>query len=125
MIGIPYRDKGRDRSGCDCYCLVYFYNKLFLKKELPLYLDYTDSLNRKAVDDVIEKHKNEWKKVSQNDTLNGDLILFRAGQRNGHCGVMISKYEFLHVSDDTETSCIERIDNQKWKNKIRGFYKWV
>jgi cell wall-associated NlpC family hydrolase len=43
FIGIPYRDKGRDRAGCDCWGIV----KLALAEMAGIALpDYSDAYTR-------------------------------------------------------------------------------
>jgi len=40
-----------------------------------------------------------------------------------HLGIMVDEYRFIHISNVTHMSCIERIDNTRVKDRIEGFYR--
>lgn len=77
FIGVPYKERGRDLTGCDCYGFV----RLVLLKQgiaLPLY-DYAEQ----NPDTVAE----ELKAIKVDTPQDGDVVYVISRDRSGHIGV--------------------------------------
>lgn len=108
LIGVPYKDHGRDKNGMDCYGLAieverrygYKLNDVFYENhDIALSAEHVPTLNVSPIDQPRE-----------------GAILEMQYQNALHVGVCISKKEFIHM---TRTGC--RI-NHIGTIPIRGIY---
>lgn len=121
LVGVPYKSKGRDLLGADCWGLL----RLFYIQEfgivLPSYDEhYTDAFDKESVTGAINSLKSDWVEVSE--PKYGDAIKLRLSGHPCHVGVYLGNNEFLHTQHGHD-SCIDRLDGIKWKNRIDGFYR--
>jgi cell wall-associated NlpC family hydrolase len=125
FTGIPFREKGRDRSGCDCWGIVRLaLDEHFGICDLPDYVDtYTSTMDRDSVDKAIRSGLLlGWEHVDQPGT--GDLIILKPAGKPWHCGLMVNKLEMLHTLQGCN-STVERIDTFLWRNRIEGFFRYA
>ena len=86
-VGIPYADRGRFLSGCDCWGLARLVYRRELGIKLPSYVgDYISSTERAEIDDLIGAAEvtERWRLVEQPAPF--DLILLRRGRLRSHIG---------------------------------------
>jgi cell wall-associated NlpC family hydrolase len=123
FIGIPFKNHGRDLSGCDCYGLARLVWQELTGNELPDYvISCMDSLaiNNKANKEIQE----HWLRcVGEPKTPSIVAIKFNFNHPDWvtHFGVYIGNGMFIHTRKGTN-SCKERIDSLHWKSRIEGFY---
>jgi len=120
-ISIPYRPGGRDRYGCDCYGLVRLILKERFDKLLPE-LSYDHNDNEKLAD-LVDEQKPLLQAERVDKPREGDVVVMRFCGLPTHLGIMVDEYRFIHISNVTHMSCIERIDNTRVKDRIEGFYR--
>jgi len=121
FIGIPFKNKGRDYSGVDCYGLVYLVYRDYKKISIPKYQDYKNALDKKEADKKFRDHKKEWFEVSEPHFL--DVVLF--GEDNGletHVGLYIDMKHFMHIRRNGNV-CIERYKD--FQKKRIGVYRYA
>lgn len=121
-VAVPYTPFGRDKSGWDCWGLIYIAYKELLGLSLPSYReDYTDPENRLEVHALFEQGKNapEWHKVESPDLL--DLVLLRISGGTWHVGLIVKKGWMLH-SLKTGTHCV-RTSAIQWAKRIDSYYR--
>lgn len=121
LIGIPFKDGGRDLKGLDCYGLVMeVYRRHSI--ELPEY--FAPALDDEAVNTQIEAAKTLpiWGKV---DCLNPPFLAVMAIKFNSHLcnhtGVYIGNGLFIHTRERIGVN-IDRINSPAWRHRIEGFY---
>lgn len=117
LIGIKYKEHGRDLSGFDCYGYVmYAYKRLGI--ELPDfdYKTYSGKFITECLDAVLKG--GHLKKIN---TLTDDaLILFNDSHGfKSHIGIYAGRNMFSHC--DKKGVHLEPID----KDKIGGIYVWL
>jgi len=121
LIGVPYRNKGRDLLGADCWGLLrlfYIHEIGFL---LPSYDEfYVDAFDKMATSTAIKEFSNDWTKVDIPQY--GDGIKLRLMGHPCHVGVYLGNSEFLHTQTG-HNSCIDRLDSVKWRHRIEGYYR--
>lgn len=122
-IGIPYSDKGRGWSGCDCFGLLQLWMRTEKGIELPDYLEvYTSSADRESVSGAIEENMGGWVPVDKPEF--GDALLFRIMGHPMHVGIKLNGSDFLHAFQNCD-SCIERLDSLAWSRRLMGAYRWA
>ncbi len=119
-IGIPFKDHGRDFSGCDCWglvCLVY-------REELGIYLPdlgdgYGDAYAREEVNSTTKNATAEnWNlDVTDRERRLLDVLTFTRGGIETHVGMWVADGEMLHIIDGT-CAAIERYDTVRWKRRF-------
>jgi cell wall-associated NlpC family hydrolase len=108
LIGIPYKDHGRDASGYDCYGLAIEVARRYgYKLNDVIYTDHNLELSAENVPTL---------NVTPIDAPREGAILEMEYNNNLHIGVAINEREFIHM---TRKGC--RI-NQIGVYKIRGIY---
>jgi|BioPla2DNA2_1021312.scaffolds.fasta_scaffold80673_3 cell wall-associated NlpC family hydrolase len=122
-IGIPFVQKGRDWSGCDCWGLVI----LIYKEELGISLDsydkeYQNCFTDKNIAKLVELEANKWTKVSKIEPL--DVLLFKQKGRSSHVAIAINDYLMLHTLINVG-SCIERWDTGQWRCCFETAYRYT
>lgn len=121
-IGIPYVEKGRDRTGLDCWGLVRLVYQEQYNIEIPSFVNDYESDDSSRISELIAIGKENWSKVTQ--PAIGDVILLRLNGLHMHVGVVISPNQFLHVREGHD-SVIERFDTGTWRHRVGGFYKYT
>jgi len=124
FIGIPFKEFGRDRSGCDCYGLAVLVYQEVLGVTLTSYAgDYVSCEERNEIDHLFQwgVEIGPWVKT---DTPPRplDIALFRRGKSAAHCGIVVSPGVMLHISGDDQSK-IERYSNGAWKHRLIGHFR--
>jgi cell wall-associated NlpC family hydrolase len=127
-VGLPYRDKGRDRDGADCWGGVRLVLAEVFHVNLPDYSGaYTHASDRASVAAAIAAGLADgWAKVTTPQA--GDLLSLRIAGRPWHCALLVNDRQFLHWPPPGKDgrqllSCIERLDAPHWARRIEGFYR--
>ena len=121
-IGIPYKDRGRDRDGLDCWGLVKLFYSDVMGIDVPGYLEYDSAEDNAAVADVIDRRVSDWKQIEAPEP--GCVLLFRVKGLPIHCGIYLGRDDFLHAFKGTQV-CIERLNSISWSKRLLGAYTWV
>jgi cell wall-associated NlpC family hydrolase len=120
-IGIPYKTKGYDFDGADCFGLV----RLFLQNEFGMAMPKFEQYNP---DEDI-------KEVAKQFSLNipliagervdipeiGDVALFHFRGIASHIGIYVGNNRVLHILRGTNSTC-EAIDSRRLKGRLEGYY---
>jgi predicted phage tail protein len=120
-VGIPYKAKGRDKTGLDCWGLVRLVYKEQYDTLLPSFAEVYEQKEHNKQAELIAMHKEGWEKTSHPAT--GDVVLFRINGSESHVGVVTNPSYFLHVREGQD-AVIEKLDSVIWKHRIVGFYKY-
>lgn len=131
-IDIPFKHKGRDFKGCDCFGLVRLIFKEERGIELPDYLeiDYDCDLNKKQetyIQDELKYHTNhEWKKINSHYDR-WDILIFYANPKRiiaDHVGLHIGDGKFIHTSYFYKMSMVSRLEGI-WESKLYGGARYI
>lgn len=123
-IGIPFRDHGRDFSGCDCYGLV----RLALQEEfgvvLPaLYDGYDDALNHEEVGAAIAHWRPLLLAQRLRDPEEAAVAVIVTHGWPSHVGLCIDNRLILHTRSSITGSVMHRVDDPFFRGRIEGFYR--
>ncbi|WP_027517888.1 NlpC/P60 family protein [Bradyrhizobium sp. WSM1417] len=123
-VGIPYLERGRSISGCDCYGLVRLVLAELRGAELPSFVEaYVSATDRAALARLIAGEIAPWQPVAFGEERPFDGVLMRAGRLLSHIGLVVEPGRLLHVSEGEE-SRIERYRAPPLSHRVVGFYRW-
>jgi len=121
-VGLPYQEKGRGRSGCDCWGLYRMAAAEQFGIDLPSLADQYDLSERDKIAELIATRREGWQPSPLPKA--GDLALFRIGGSESHLGMITRPGYFLHAREGQD-SVIERLDSPAWKHRLVGIYRYV
>lgn len=123
-LGLPYKDYGRDRAGCDCFGLVRLVYAESLRIELPLY-DTVGPENTAAVDAAAraEADKPLWTEVEEREAILFDVVLFARGGLLAHCGLLIPPGKVLHSHAGARSAAVAYSSDPFLARQSRRFYR--
>ncbi len=124
-LGVPFKAKGRDYSGFDCWAVPMLAYRAISGIELPSFVDdYVDpgdsEASRRIINDLVLMEKQRWEKVSRPNAM--DVVVFRFGDTQTHIGMMVDEKCFIHCERKINT-VIERLTCAKWKSRVEGIYR--
>lgn len=121
-IGIPYKERGRDFTGADCWGICRMVAKDLLYIDLPEYF-YSEADLLQDAEKLIAENSPRWTKVEE-DFKPGDIHIFRIKGHETHCGIHLMQKEFLHSLPGRD-SCIETLTDINWVHRKTGSFRWV
>lgn len=121
-IEIPFKDRGRDFEGCDCYGLARLFLENELNKTLPDFLSYDSAGDIDNIKQLIDTNRplvaGKHKEVPEF----GDIAIFRFYGAPTHIGVYVGQGRVLHVLRGSNSVC-EAYDRGRLKGRLEGFYE--
>lgn len=118
-IGLEYRDAHWGPDYYDCWGLMsLIYREQFnidIAKDMTMYSSRLGKITR------LVEYIRFWEPVKVPSI--GDGVLFLIGGKLPHCGVYIGDGKVLH-SIEGISSCIQDINNAKWKSRFEGYYRY-
>lgn len=122
FVGIPWRDLGRTRDGCDCWGLVLLVFR-DLGIELPaLHEAYSTAADHRQVAGLVDGVRGDWSPINAGSERPFDAILFTQGRIPSHVGIVVKPGKMLHLAE-RQSSLIETYRDGKWHHRIEGFYR--
>lgn len=127
-IGIPWRDTGRDRSGCDCWGLARLVLWERFGIEVPLYAGVgyethdNDALAKLIADERDAAWARAWRPILVAEARAGDLILLAMEKRPIHLGLVAAPGWMLHIEEGVDSAC-EAYDDMKWGRRVAAVYR--
>ena len=120
-IGIPFKYKGRDENGLDCWGLVRLIYKNEYNISLPSFSEEYIENDVDRIQDLISQYKEGWESVEA--PSEGTAVLFKVMGTESHIGVAISATHFIHAREGYD-SAVEAFDSPYWKRRIVGHFKY-
>jgi hypothetical protein len=121
-VGIPYQNKGRDRSGVDCWGLVRLVYKQEYGVDLPSFAESYENSIGELIEEAVNENKESWYLTDKPET--GDIILFNILGHDSHLGIYVGNNYFLHAAEGAKHSVIEKLTSVSWSRRIRGYYRY-
>lgn len=122
-MNIPFKDKGRDEQGADCWGLV----RLIYKNELGIELDdysdsYFDTNDREVLAKIVSSEKNQnW--ITPESPKEFDVVILNMRGIPIHVGIITKQNHMIHCAKGINT-VHEHYGTSKWKHKVMGFARW-
>lgn len=126
---VPFRERGRDYAGWDCWGLVRCAYRDVWGIDLPSWDDrYPDgqtTASRDAMKDVVAAATGPagtWARVSGAGVR--DVVVLRVTGRPIHVGLMIDAQRFIHA-EHRVGSVIETLASPLWARRIDGIFRYA
>lgn len=118
-LGVPYKYKGRDLNGLDCWGLfISIYKDLDIQVD-DFGIDYTEDWAISGKNYIEENAYLQWEEIDIPKVFDGVLLKSEESLGN-HVGIVLSKGKFIHCCKaGTVISSLKA-----FKNKILGFYRF-
>ena len=116
LIGVPFIDGGRDKSGMDCWGLA---REMFRRQGIDIPDYHVSAVSAVSVASQMGVDVEYWQKLAQ--PVLGCLVLIRLSPDvwANHVGIYIGDGKFIHAYSATGVS-IGRL--RRWRSRIVGFY---
>ena len=118
LIGIPFKDGGRDLDGLDCWGLA----KIMLERQgyddVPNYA--ISAYDIPSISNTIQSESHDaWRRINKPES--GCVVLLANGctPKANHVGIVIDDDRFIHSYCRTGV-CISRLS--RWRSHILGYY---
>jgi hypothetical protein len=125
-VNIPFKNKGRDRTGADCYGLCRLVALEHDGVLMPSYLDqYEDANYERTAHIVSDLSRLDFIKVPNPEV--GAMVVLLVKGLPWHVGRIVSEdFHFLHTMRRLGSSVIEQLYTLTWpESKIVGFYRYA
>jgi len=125
LLGLPYREKGSDWAGVNCWGLAVLAYRLLASIELPTYAAAYGEIDAATRDDLARLIRHEallWVPVEAGEERPLDLISLCVAGAESHIAVVIEPGRMLHVRRGG-FSLTERYTTPAWCRRILGFYR--
>jgi sulfur carrier protein ThiS len=120
-IGIPFKEKGRDSSGLDCWGLVRLIYKQEYSINLPSFVEDYELSDDARIGELFAQYKEGWETSAKPEA--GCVVVFRMFGTESHVGIVVDNSHFIHVREGRD-SVIESLESGKWFKRIIGFYNY-
>ena len=125
-IGIPYRENGSDRDGCDCWGLLALIYDERLGKPLP---DYTGKRwqhggSAQEIGPGATVYVSQFQPVPAGSERLGDGVLIRMRGHPLHVGMVVEPGVMIHAHEGAD-SCLEQYHRPEWEKRVIGFYRYL
>lgn len=120
-IGIPFKEKGRDTIGVDCWGLVRLIYKQEYNITLPSFSEDYELSDDARIGELFAQYQEGWESLDSPEP--GCTVLFRMFGTEAHIGIVVDISRFIHVREGRD-SVIESLESAKWSKRIVGFFKY-
>lgn len=126
-LNIPFVDGGRDRSGADCWGLVYLVSH-DLGRPVPAYpgegLHADGTISNASQSRAIARRAVEFEPVGRPTV--GDIALLKPKGRPMHVGIVVDGRgrQIMHAERETGV-IVERAHGAMWTHRLDGFYRYA
>lgn len=120
LLGVPFKDKGRDLSGFDCWGLVRYVLLHEFGIEVPSYTEnYQTWKDVEEIAALVQGQSLGWQDIPVPAAQPGDVLILRILGRPWHVGVITDRPWFMHA-DYTNGTVRARYDSLQWQKRIVG-----
>ena len=120
--GVPFKDRGRDLSGWDCWGLIVNAYRDCFDLRLPD-LQGVSALDAALVGAAFAEGCKDWREVEPGREQAGDVALFHRGRWPCHAGLVIKQGQVLHVDAEIKETCIEFFNRGILRRRLAGIFR--
>ena len=133
-LGLPFKERGLDRTGVDCWGLV----RLILLEQkgikLPAYPEIEPGASMDKVEEIQSAiNGTSWQAIDMGKEQTFDCVLMsglvradeRAFSRPVHIGCVINPGTLIHIELGCDVSVVNYLQHPRVKRRVKGFYRTV
>ncbi|MDR1250149.1 MAG: C40 family peptidase [Treponema sp.] len=117
LIGVPFKQHGRDKSGMDCLGLAI---EVLKREGIKLDDVFYDDLEEATKKRLMESMEASVPSARLESPEKNCVIEFNILGQPSHIGVYLGCGEFIHASEQFGV-VIDKL--YRWKHKVRGYYR--
>lgn len=121
-LSIPYREGGRDWSGCDCWGIVALPWREERGVDVPLHSGVVAGSGADSEALAREIGSGRWRGIPLSEAEPWDVVLFRIGARF-HCGLVVAPGLMLSIRRNQAHAHVEEINQPHWLRLLTGVYR--
>lgn len=123
FLRVPYREGGRDRSGCDCWGIVALPWKEIKGVDLPLHSGVVAGSGADVDALANELSSGRWRQVELAEAEPWDVVLFEMGPKF-HVGLVIEPGIMLSIRRGQVHAHTEEIKQPHWMRLMSGVFRY-
>ena len=122
-VGIPFREKGRDRTGIDCWGLARLILRERFRIEAPdLSAEYSGAQAPARLQEIAREEAENWWPIPLGDEQPGDIVMLAIRGFDRHFGIVVAPPWMIHAEKGIN-SILERYDRPRWQRRLTGFFR--
>jgi cell wall-associated NlpC family hydrolase len=119
FVGLPWRERGRDRTGVDCWGLLFL---IYASRgvEVQSYADdyvSVDERERVAAIATQAASESEWLQINPGEEREFDALLFKRAGLATHVGIVVAPGKMLHIRNGGMSEIVP------WRSRLIGIYR--
>ena len=119
---LPFKERGRDFDGVDCWGLVRLvYQNEFMIELKDLSEGYVTTKDD-CLADIVKREAEGWKPIKSGFEKAGDVVVLRLRNEPIHVGIVLDGKRFLHIQRGINAA-VESYRSKRWGNRVEGFYR--
>jgi cell wall-associated NlpC family hydrolase len=133
-VGLPYRDRGRDRSGVDCWGLARLVLAEQAAIEVPSFATYADGDDAAGVTATADgaRGSGRWQPIEPGREQTFDIVELSTAMRTAdgwtigpmHAGIVVAPGWLLHVERGSDAVLTRYRENQAMRRRVLGFWRY-
>lgn len=121
FVGIPFKNGGRDRAGCDCAGLVCLVYQELLKLDVGIDFGFYNAEDRYTAEQLIDSASRHWTEVTEPQDL--DVVRLLVHGDPCHVGIVCNGGKSVLNVRARVNAIIEPLDRDPWKRRIHSFHR--
>jgi len=123
-VGIPFKDRGRDADGCDCWGLLRLIMREGKGVDLPSFSTVSATDHQAAAVEIANAcMSGPWGDVPAGQARAFDVVLMRGGGRSPcHVGLLVDAKRMIHV-EKQGTSVVVPLTDVSVRNRIVSVWR--
>jgi cell wall-associated NlpC family hydrolase len=117
LIGVPFKQRGRDKSGMDCFGLAI---EVLKREGIQLDDAFYEDLEADTKKRLMESLEASVPNTRLERPEKNCVIEFNILGQPSHIGVYLGGGEFIHASEQFGV-VIDKL--YRWKHKVKGYYR--
>lgn len=124
-IRIPFKERGRERSGADCWGLARIIFSEQLGIDLPALVGYADTKDRAHISEIIKTEAITWEFLKSGSEKAFDIAVFKMLGQPMHVGVVVEPGLMIHCERGSGVYLTHYNKENQWYRRLEGFFRYA
>lgn len=122
-IRIPFKERGRERDGVDCWGLARLIYRDRLNIDLPSLSEYEHTKDKVKISDIIRSESHMWEHVVKDEEKPYDIAVFRMLGQPMHVSIVVEPGLMIHCERGSGVYLTYYYTEQQWDRRLEGFFR--